>query len=467
MQPIWSLIITGLAISLFFVALFWFTRATRSNAGTSQHQTQQLTLLNERLQDYIQQQQQQNQNLTQLLQTHQTNTNEQIHKMQLQFAERLQQSQQTMTQQLNQHREQTDKHQFNTLKSLTDSLQTHFQKMSQQLMATTKNTTEMLCERVGLLNQSTEKHLKEITQQVEKRLHEGFEKTTTIFNDVTKRLHLIDKAQQKITELSTSVVSLKEILADKRSRGALGEVQLSALIRNMLPENNFAFQYTLSNNKRVDCMLFLPDPTGHVPIDAKFPLESFKIMTNVEVSNAERTQAEARFRLDIRKHIQDISGKYIIPGETADGAVMFIPAEAIFAEIHSRFPDLVEFAYKHKVWLVSPTTLMAILTTARAVLKDEATRKQVHIIQEHLGKLAKDFKRFEKRMDNLSKHIDQAHHDVQDVKTSAHKLTSRFTKIEQVELQSESSTPLVEDNDQSSITEQLSEDDAQPPTTEH
>ena len=214
------------------------------------------------------------------------------------------------------------------------------------------------------------------------------------------------------------------------------------LIRNLLPEQSFAFQHTLSNDKRVDCMLFLPEPTGNVVIDAKFPLESYRQLHN-SISDAERKSVEQNFRRDIRTHIQHIATKYILPGETADGAMMFIPAEAIFAEIHAHYPDLVEAAQKARVWMVSPTTMMAILTTARAVLKDAATRKQVHIIQEHLVMLNKDFQRFQKRMSKLAAHIKQAHEDVEDVHTSSKKISQRFSRIEKVELEGHE-VPLLE-----------------------
>ena len=183
---------------------------------------------------------------------------------------------------------------------------------------------------------------------------------------------------------------------------------------------------------------FLPEPTGTLCLDSKFPLESYQRLANPDISEPERKQAEQQFRQDIKKHIKDIAEKYIIPGQTADGAVMFIPAEAVFAEIHARFPDLVETAQQARVWLTSPTTMMAVLTTSRAVLKDAATRKQVHIIQDHLVALSKDFERFQSRMVNLAKHIDQANRDVEEVHTSARKISSRFEKIEKVELQQES-----------------------------
>ncbi|MBN2162344.1 MAG: DNA recombination protein RmuC [Pontiellaceae bacterium] len=300
-----------------------------------------------------------------------------------------------------------------------------------------EKNARQLGERVKELIDTNERRLGEISGKVEERLDKGFEKTTTVFADVLKRLALIDKAQERIAELSGNVVSLQEVLSDKRSRGAFGEVQLSALISNMMPENSYSLQHTFDNGVRADCVLFLPEPTGTICIDSKFPLESYQRMTDTTLGDADRKTAEQQFRQDIKKHIKDISTKYIIPGETSDGAVMFIPAEAVFAEIHGHYPDLVEEAQRARVWLASPTTMMAVLTTSRAVLKDAATRKQVHIIQEHLVALSKDFERFQQRMDKLATHIGQANKDVGDVQISAKKITSRFTKIEKVELEGE------------------------------
>jgi DNA recombination protein RmuC len=353
---------------------------------------------------------------------------------------RLEQTQQSgeLKEQLQQafanHRSRFDERQLDALKILQDTLQKGVQDNRQQVKEALYDHAKELGKRVDQLTQTTETKLKEINHQVEKRLSDGFEKTNETFNDVIKRLALIDSAQQKITELSTNVVSLQEILNDKRSRGAFGEVQLSALIHNMIPEQHFSFQHLLSNGKRPDCMLFLPEPTGNIAIDAKFPLENYRLLIDSSLSEVERQQATRQFKLDIRKHIQDISEKYIIPGETTDGAVMFIPAEAVFAEIHARHSDLVEIAQKAKVWMVSPTTMMAILTTARAVLKDAATRKQVHEIQKHLHMLADDFERFQIRMDNLAKRIAQAHTDVEQVHISSRKITQRFVQIEKADL---------------------------------
>ncbi len=339
-------------------------------------------------------------------------------------------------------RQQNKQQDLQTLKILQDTLHQGFQETRLQVKEALTDYSTDVGKRVDHLTQTTDLHLKEINQKVEKRLAEGFEKTNETFSDVIKRLALIDAAQKKITELSSNVVNLQEILTDKRSRGAFGEVQLSALIRNVMPEAHFSLQHTLSNGKRADCILFLPEPTGNIVIDAKFPLENFKILIDSNSSTAEKKDAEQQFKIDIRKHIQDIAEKYIIAGETADGAVMFIPAEAVFAEIHARYFDLVEIAHRAKVWIVSPTTMMAILTTARAVLKDAATRQQLHIIQKHLHLLANDFGRFQKRMDKLAQHIEKAHSDVAEVHTSAKKISQRFGQIEKVEL--ENGMPLLD-----------------------
>ena len=289
----------------------------------------------------------------------------------------------------------------------------------------------------GALRTELAAQLGDIGGRVDQRLAEGFEKTTETFGRVLSHLARIDEAQKRITELSSNVVSLKEILGDKRSRGALGETQLAALVRNLMPEGSFALQHTLPNGTRVDCLLRLPAPTGDVPIDAKFPLESYRQMTDGEQPERERQLAAQRFRQDVRRHVEAIAGKYLLPGETADGAVMFIPAEAVFAEIHARFPELVEESHRRRVWMASPTTLMAILTTALAVLKDDATRRQVHVIRAHLRDLADDFVRFQQRMDSLARHIAQAHQDVDQVATSARRISGRFERIERVEIEGE------------------------------
>ena len=317
---------------------------------------------------------------------------------------------------------------------INEGIRKGIQDLRLDLDRNTGKQTTMLSESIQSLSSSTDARLKEISGQVDKRLNEGFEKTTKTFNDVLKRLALIDEAQKKITELSSDVVGLQAILNDKRSRGAFGEVQLQSLVSNIMPDSHYTMQYRFDNDRIADCVLILPEPTGKIAIDAKFPLESYRKMMDLETAEVDRKNAAKQFARDIKKHITDIASKYILPPETSDGAVMFIPAESVFAEIHGHYPELVQFAYEQKVWMVSPTTLMAILTTATSVIKDEQTRQQIHIIKEHLSALGKDFGRFESRMNNLSKHIGMVTKDVELVHTSARKITSRFDKIERVEI---------------------------------
>lgn len=347
---------------------------------------------------------------------------------------------------LSENNTQFEKRQGDSTKQTLESLQTGMTNVQKLIGETLTRHSDELGKRMQGLTEQTDLRLKEISGQVEKRLAEGFEKTTATFADVVKRLALIDEAQKKITELSTNVVSLQEVLSDKQSRGAFGEVQLNSLVRNVLPENHFSLQHTLPNGKKADCVLFMPEPTGMIAIDSKFPLESYRRMNDDQANEFERKASKKQFKLDIQKHVQDIAEKYIIPGTTSDGAMMFIPAEAIFAEIHAHHPDLVEKANKSRVWLVSPTTLWATLNMARAVVKDAATREQVHIIQEHLGHLATDFDRFQTRMDKLASHISQANKDVDEVNISARKISSRFEKIEQVELENQPTVSLKVDD---------------------
>ncbi|HCU85242.1 MAG TPA: DNA recombination protein RmuC [Methylophilus sp.] len=307
--------------------------------------------------------------------------------------------------------------------------------LQQNLLKTAlQTTTQSLTQSIEALTKVVDGRLEEMSGKVSIRLEEGFKKTNETFVSVMERLATIDEAQKKIDGLSVNMVSLQELLGDKRSRGAYGEVQLEGLVRNVLPVNSFAMQHTLSNGARVDCALFLPEPTGTVAVDSKFPLENYHRMIDSSLGELVQAQASKLFKADIKKHIDDISSKYIIANETSDGAVMFIPAEAVFAEIHAYHGDVVDYAMQKRVWLVSPTTLMAVLNTARAVLKDVEMRKQVHIIKDELGKLSKDFDRFDTRMKKLADNIRQAHENAQDVHISSQKISRRFAQIEKVEL---------------------------------
>jgi DNA recombination protein RmuC len=307
--------------------------------------------------------------------------------------------------------------------SLSESMNEYREAMLARLGETTQTLNTRIDQRLG-----------EISGKVNERLDEGFRKTNETFVSVMSRLATIDEAQKKIESLTGSVVSLQELLGDKRARGAFGEVQLEGLVRNALPPNAYEMQATLSSGARADCVLKLPAPTGRIAIDSKFPLENYHRMFAAEANDLERAAAQKLFRQDLRRHVDAISSKYIIAGETSNGAVMFIPAEAVFAEIHAHHAEVVDYAMTHCVWIVSPTTLMAVLNTARAVLKDTETRRQVHVIKDCLARLAVDFNRFDERMRDLARHIRQAHEDVEKVQVSSSKITQRFAQIEAVEL---------------------------------
>ncbi|TAJ76492.1 MAG: DNA recombination protein RmuC [Gallionellaceae bacterium] len=308
-----------------------------------------------------------------------------------------------------------------------------------------RNATQHLATSIEALSKTVDGRLEQIGGKVNERLDEGFKKTNETFVSVMARLATIDEAQKKIDGLTTNVVSLQELLGDKRSRGAFGEVQLEGLVRNILSPQAYEMQYTLPNGTRADCVLKLPEPTGMVAVDSKFPLENYHRMFDA-ASPAEKLLAEKQFKADIKKHVDDISSKYIIAEVTSDGAVMFIPAEAVFAEIHAHHSDVVDYAMQRRVWIVSPTTLMAVLNTARAVMKDVETRKQVHIIKDELGKLGREFGRFDERMKKLADHIRQAHEDARDVQVTSEKISKRFISIERVELDAVPAHPAVLEN---------------------
>jgi DNA recombination protein RmuC len=322
-----------------------------------------------------------------------------------------------------------------TLTQLHSTLTAQGRAQNESAQSMVRSLTEQLVIRVEALSTAVESRLGEISGKVSERLDEGFKRTNETFASVMARLATIDEAQKKIDGLTTNVVSLQELLGDKRSRGAFGEVQLEAIVRNSLPPGAFEMQATLSNHARVDCLLRLPEPTGVVAVDSKFPLENYRAGFAADQPEVERQAALRRFKADVKRHVDDIADKYIIAGETSDGAVMFVPAEAVFAEIHAHHPDLVEHAQKRHVWVTSPTTLMAILNTARVVIKDFETRRQVHVIKDALSKLARDFERFDHRMQQLANHIRQANDDVQQVHVSSQKITHRFRHIEQVDIE--------------------------------
>ena len=280
-----------------------------------------------------------------------------------------------------------------------------------------------------------------VTKSVGDGLQQSTAKTNQTLTDLRERLAKIDVAQQKISSLSEQVVSLQEVLSNKQSRGAFGEIQLNDLVSSILPPSAYSFQTTLSNGKKADCLLKLPNPPGAIVVDAKFPLESYQELRKA-TNDRERIEAERFFKSSVIKHIKDISEKYILSGETAESALMFLPSEAIYAELHANFVDVVETSYKAKVWIVSPTTLMATLNTIRAILKDAHMREQAGVIQKEVGMLIDDISRLDERIDNLGRHFKQAGDDIEAIKISSGKINRRIEKIEAIEVGDSSNQPI-------------------------
>jgi putative rmuC protein len=287
------------------------------------------------------------------------------------------------------------------------------------------------------LNRKIEGRLDLMNAKVEERLAKGFEETTKTFGSVLERLGKIDEAQKKIEALSSNVVSLQDILTDKKNRGIFGEVQLYQILASVFGEKNdrtYQKQYKLSNNTMVDAMLFTPEPIGNIAIDSKFPLENYRKMYDSELTNEERINARKEFVGNLKKHIDDISEKYIIRNETSDQAIMFLPAEAIFAEINAYHTDVIDYAYRKNVRIASPTTLVSVLTTIQMILTNIEREKYASVIQEELGKLHEEFGRYEKRWKALEKDIEKVTKDVKEITTTSNKISKRFTEISNVNM---------------------------------
>lgn len=343
----------------------------------------------------------------------------------LQFAEHQQQ-------QMSKLREFTLESQQRQQQFFADRQERSHSALRQEISDNLAHQNTQLFRALETLNTQTQATLKQMSEKVDTRLNHGMESSQQTFKDIISRLSRIDEAQKRIDQLAGDMRDLSDILNDKRSRGAFGESQLKTLIDNILPAQHVRYQYTLKNGRRPDCLILLPEPTGNLVIDAKFPLESYQRL--VDAKTPEETERLRRvFQNDVRKHLNDIAEKYICPPETANGAVMFIPAEAVFAEIHANHPDLVALSYRLNVWMTSPTTLAAILTTARAAIRDDATRKQAHILREQLYALHQDFATFQTRMEQLAKHINLAQKDVSDAHRSANQIATRFQELENVD----------------------------------
>ncbi|MFA6377047.1 MAG: DNA recombination protein RmuC [Acholeplasmataceae bacterium] len=290
-----------------------------------------------------------------------------------------------------------------------------------------------------------DRHLKEINEKVEARLGQGFEKTSETFTNVIERLAKIDEAQKKIELLSTEVVSLNDLLTDKKARGAFGEVQLYQLLTAVFGNNKMLYerQKMLSNKALADAVVYAPDPLGMVAIDSKFPLDNYKRMVDLTLGDGDRKNAEKEFKNDVKKHINDIKNKYIITGETSDQAFMFVPAEAIFAEIAAYHQDLIDYASKFSVWIVSPTTLISQLSMIQVVVNNLKRDEQAKVIIDELNKLGDEFKRYIERWDKLKRSIDTVAKTADQVQITSQKINTKFkniseAKFDQIEVDEES-----------------------------
>lgn len=298
-----------------------------------------------------------------------------------------------------------------------------------QLAGGLNHVSEAQAQSQSSMLQLMEKRLAQVQEQMNENLHGSSRRTAQSLGELQQRLTAIDKAQENITKLSGDVLTLQDILSNKQTRGAFGEIQLHDIVSKALPSDSFTLQHTLSNGKRADCLIHLPNPPGPICIDSKFPLEAYEALRRAK-SDWEVNEAAKFLRNSVRKHIKDIAERYILDGETADGALMFLPSEAIYAELHANFPELVREGFDARVWIVSPTTCMATLNTMRAILKDARMREQAGAIRRELGLLFADVDRLGTRVENLDRHFHQAAKDISDIKISADKAGRRAKRLD-------------------------------------
>jgi DNA recombination protein RmuC len=277
--------------------------------------------------------------------------------------------------------------------------------------------------------QLMEQRLAQVQNQMNENLHGSARRTAQSLGELQQRLVSIDKAQENITKLSGDVLSLQDILSNKQTRGAFGEIQLNDIVTKALPSDSYTMQATLSNGRRADCLIHLPNPPGPIAIDSKFPLEAYEALRKA-TTDWQLNEAAKLLRQSVRRHIKDISEKYIIEGETADGALMFLPSEAVYAELHANFPELVRDGFAARVWIVSPTTCMATLNTMRAILKDARMREQAGAIRRELGLLYQDVDRLGQRVENLDRHFSQAAKVITEIKISSDKAGKRARRLD-------------------------------------
>ena len=301
------------------------------------------------------------------------------------------------------------------------------------------------------IGKTLNERLEKVTQRVGESIQKTTDKTTESLTDLQKRLAVIDAAQKNITDLSTDIVGLQDILSNKQARGAFGQAQMEDIVRDMLPADYFQFEATLSNGKRVDCLITLPGDQGDIGVDSKYPHEGFVRLMEAQ-NDDERKSAGQVFTRDVIKHVQAIAEKYIIPGETSDWALMFVPAESIYMELHTNFQNVIQEGYRRKIIIASPSSFWAILHSVRALIRDTKMREHAGIIQKEVGLLMEDVARLDKRVGNLARHFDQSGKDIEDIQKSTRKIALHGNRIKQVDLQGETDSGvagLTEDSDAS------------------
>ena len=312
-----------------------------------------------------------------------------------------------------------------------------------QMVQASNQQQQTLASQLSDQSSRMEQTLSGFRQQLGQSLQQQTQSTHDNLTKLSERLAVIDKANNQISELTGQVTQLHNILANKTERGAFGEVQLENLIKTVLPPNAYAFQVTLPNQKRADCVLKLPNPPGDIVIDSKFPLEAWHSLQNAE-TKAEQQAARKQLAIAVRGHVKDIQEKYIVAGTTAESACLFLPSEAVYAELHANIPDVIEVSYKARVWIVSPTTMMATLNTVRAVLRDARMREQTAIIQAEMLKLLEDVSRLDTRVDNLNRHFSQAQKDITEIQISTTRITKRSHKITELDVSDDEDISVIE-----------------------
>ncbi len=319
------------------------------------------------------------------------------------------------------------------VQSLSDGQQQLSGGLAQVVDLQSKTQAQML--------QAMERRLEEVQKGMSETLHGTSTRTARSLGELQQKLEQIDRAQAKIEKLSGDVLGLQDILSNKQTRGAFGEIQLNDIVSKALPSDSYAFQATLSNGKRADCLIHLPKPPGPIVIDSKFPLEAYEALRAAKTGQETQDAARA-FRTSVRGHIKAISERYILEGETADGALMFLPSEAVYAELHANFPEIVREGFAARVWIVSPTTCMATLNTMRAVLKDARMREQAGAIRKQLGLLHRDVELVFERVNKLNTHFGQARKDIDDISIAAERAGKRAIKLDNFDFEEIAPDPM-------------------------